>query len=179
MMTTEIDNDTDARTGRTDRIRNKASDAYSAARERTSSAYGSVSERAGQARQRASDGIDSNPVGALIGGLAIGAVLGFLLPKTRKEEELLGDYGRKINETAREAARAAKEAGTTRLDELGYNRDNIRGKVQSLKSDAAEIASAAAQRIKGDAREVATAAGQNVKETVQQQNASGSTGTQI
>jgi ElaB/YqjD/DUF883 family membrane-anchored ribosome-binding protein len=174
-MTTQFDNETES--SRTSGIRNRASDAYTAARERTSSAYGSVSERAGQARERASEGIESNPMGALIGGLAVGAVLGFLLPKTQREEELLGDYGRRINETAREAARAAREAGVTKLDELGYNRDNIRGKVQSLRTDAAEIASAAAQRVKGDAREVATAATQNAKETVQQQGTSGSTDT--
>jgi ElaB/YqjD/DUF883 family membrane-anchored ribosome-binding protein len=144
--------------------RGKASDAYNAARERTSAAFGSASERAGRAAERTSETIDTNPMMALAGGLALGAVLAALLPKTRKEEELLGGYGRKINETAREAARAAKEAGTGKLDELGYNRDNIKQKVDSLRSDAAEIAAAAAQQIKGDAKQVASAAASDAKE---------------
>ena len=160
----EIETDTNnASTGRSG-VRGKARDAYSTARERTGAAFGGASERAGRVAERTSEGIDANPVVALVGGLALGAVLGALLPKTRKEEELLGDYGRKINETAREAARAAKEAGTGKLDELGYNRDNIKQKVDSLRSDAAEIASAAAQQIKGDAKQVATAAASDAKE---------------
>lgn len=146
-MTTTVDNDTTT-SGDRSRIRSKASDAYSAARERTSSAYGTARESASRARQKTSEGIDSNPAIALIGGLAIGGLIAALLPKTEKEEELLGDYGRKINERAREAARAAKEASRTKLDELGYNRDTAREKIQSLKGDVKEIASTAAQQAK-------------------------------
>ena len=166
-MTTEIEMDKDTGTSGRSRdggTRGKASDAYNSARERTSAAFGTASERAGRAAEKTSETIDTNPMIALAGGLAIGAVLAALLPKTRKEEELLGDYGRKINETAREAARAAKEAGTGKLDELGYNRDNIKQKVDSLRSDAAEIAAAAAQQIKGDAKQVASAAASDAKE---------------
>lgn len=176
MTTTEMDMDNDTSTNGRGRVRetasaarSKASDAYNTARDRTSAAYGSASERASRAADRTSEKIDSNPVMALVGGLALGAVLGFLLPKTRREEELMGDYGRKINESAREAARAAKEAGTSKLDELGYNRDNIKQKVDTLRNDAAEIASAAAKQVKGDAKEVAGAAAQEAKTTAKQQ----------
>lgn len=168
MTTTEIDMDRDSAANGHGGARSKASDAYQAARERTSAAFGSASERAGQVAERTSQGIETNPMMALAGGLALGAVLGALLPKTRREEELLGDYGRRINDTAREAARAAKEAGTSKLDELGYNRDTLRQKVDSLRSDAAEIAAAAARQIKGDAREVAGAAAQEAKGSVRQ-----------
>lgn len=164
---TQFDNETNTNTGNRGGVRAKASDAYDQARERTSAALDSASERAGQLGHRAADGINANPVGALIGGLALGAILAALLPKTQREEELLGDYGRKINDTARDAARAAREAGVSKLDELGYNRENAKGKIDSLKTDAAEIAAAAAQRIKGDVKEVASAATQNVKDTVQ------------
>ena len=172
MTTTEMEMDNDTGTtngrGRSGGARAKASDAYNAARERTSATFGSASERAGRVAERTSESIDANPVIALVGGLALGAILGALLPKSRREDELLGDYGRKINDTAREAARAAREAGTSKLDELGYNKDNIKQKVQSLRSDAAEIASAAAQQVKGDAKQVAGAAAQEAKGTVQQ-----------
>ncbi|HEY0626853.1 MAG TPA: hypothetical protein VGD10_08975 [Allosphingosinicella sp.] len=174
MTMTETDNytgtgsSTDGRGGRLSGARTKASDAYYAARERTSSAYGSARDGASRARQKTSEGIDANPVAALIGGLALGGLLAAILPKTRREEEMLGDYSRQINSRAREAARAAKEAGTSKLDELGYNKENAKQKFETLRSDFADIAGAAAQRLKGDAREVASAAAQEAKSTSQQ-----------
>ena len=129
-----------------DSARAKASDAYSAAREKTSTAYGT-------ARERTSDGIDSNPVGALVGGLALGALLAAVLPKSRREQELLGDYGRRVNEKAKEAARAAKDAGRGKLDEMGLNKDAAKQKLKDLASSASEAAKtsagAAAKTVKG------------------------------
>jgi ElaB/YqjD/DUF883 family membrane-anchored ribosome-binding protein len=156
---TDTNNDTGTQTGTETGVRGrvrdaagsaktKASDAYYAARERTSSALETASERASRARQTTSEGIDSNPIGALIGGLALGGLLAAVLPRSQREEELLGDYGRRINDRAREAARVAREAGQNKLDELGYNKENARAKIQSLRSDVKEVASAAAERAK-------------------------------
>ena len=93
-MTTETDTNTGTDTGRTSRIRDaasnarsKASDAYYAARERTSSAYGSARESASRARQRTSDGIDANPVAALVGGLVLGGLFAPGLPENPREGE--------------------------------------------------------------------------------------------
>lgn len=157
-MTTETDTNTGTNRGSRVRdtasaARNKASGAYQSARERTSAAYDGARDRVSDAARRTSDGIDSNPVGALVGGLAIGALLAAVLPKTQREEEMLGTYGRKINDRAREAARAAKEAGMTKLDELGYNRETAKQKVQSLRGDAKEVANAAAKRAKATAQQ--------------------------
>jgi ElaB/YqjD/DUF883 family membrane-anchored ribosome-binding protein len=136
----------------TGKARDKASAAYGAARERTGSAYGTVRQGASQARSRTADGIETNPVGALIGGLAIGALVATLLPKSRRESELLGDFGRRINDTAREAARAATEAGKGKLDELGLNRDTAKQKLSDIAGGAGEAlktsAGAAAQTVK-------------------------------
>lgn len=154
-MTTTVDNNDPENRGRVresaSAAKARASDAYTAARERTSSAYGTARESATRARQRTSEGVDSNPVAALIGGLALCGLLAAILPKTEREEELLGDYGRKINDRAREATSSAISAAQSKLDELGYNRDTARQKVQSLKSDVAEIAGAAAQEAKSSA----------------------------
>lgn len=153
MTTTEFDNDTGtSKRGRmretASAARGKASDAYHAARERTSSAYGSARERMSGATRRTSDGIDSNPMAALVGGLALGAIVAALLPKTQREEEMFGKYGRQINDKAREAARAAREAGANKLDELGYNRETAKEKIQSLRSDVKEVAKSATQQAK-------------------------------
>jgi hypothetical protein len=113
-----------------------ARQAYESARERTAAAYSAARERAGSAYEtagrRAGEGIDSNPVAAVIGGLAIGAVVAALLPRTRREDELLGDVGRRLNDSAVEAARAAREAGKGQLDELGLSRDGLRGKLDEF-----------------------------------------------
>ena len=110
-------------------FRQSAAEAYETARERTSTAYQAARERAGDAYQsaarRTSDGIETNPMAAVAGGLALGLIAGALLPRTQREEELLGPAGRKITDTAREAARAAKEAGRQQIDELGLSRDAI------------------------------------------------------
>src|SRR5918997_4109521 len=102
-----------------------ARQAFESARERTAAAYATARERAGSpyetAGRKTSQGIDSNPVAAVVGGLAIGAIVAALLPRTSREEELLGGVGRKINDSARQAANAAKEAGRGQLDELGLS----------------------------------------------------------
>lgn len=113
-------------------VRQSAADAYQAARERTSAAYAGARDRAETARRRAADGIDSNPLAAVAGGLALGALAAALLPKTRREEELFGDVGRRLGDTAREAARAAREAGREQIEELGLNKDGVRRRLDDF-----------------------------------------------
>jgi hypothetical protein len=93
-----------------------AADAYRSARERTSAAYAAARERAGAVSQRTAESFDSAPIAAVIGGLALGAIAGALLPRTRREEELFGSVGRRINDGARDAVRAARDAGRDQLD---------------------------------------------------------------
>jgi len=81
---------------------------------------GDIARKAGE---RAVGSVDAYPVAALVGGLAIGAVLGALLPKTRQEEELLGPIGGAINERARNAASAARDAAQAKADEVGLSKD--------------------------------------------------------
>lgn len=109
-----------------------ARQAYESARERTAAAYAAARDKAGSAGRRAGEGIDSNPVAAVVGGLAIGAIVAALLPRTRREDDLLGTAGRRLNESAREAARAAREAGKGQLDELGLSRDGLRSKLDEF-----------------------------------------------
>lgn len=97
-------------------VRQSAADAYQAARERTASAYSSARQGAASAGRRTADGIDGNPMAAVIGGLALGAIVAALVPVSRREKKLLGDVGRRINDTARDAAAAARDAGKERLD---------------------------------------------------------------
>lgn len=162
-MSTNSDTDT-ATTGNQDGAQNgrlssavgaaraRASEAYMAARERTSAAYGTARQSASKATQRTSEAVETYPETALLGGLAIGALLGAFLPRTEREKEILGTAGRRINEAAREAARAAREAGREKLDEVGLNKEAARQKLAEVASSAAEVArtsaTAAAQAVK-------------------------------
>ena len=99
----------------------RARDAYSSTKDRTSALYGSARERASGAVSTSRDTIDANPVVAIAGGLAIGAVLGAMLPTSRREQELLGEVGSRVNDTAKDVASQAMEAGRTQVDELRTN----------------------------------------------------------
>ena len=102
------------------------------ARERAIEAYDSARERAAEAGARAREGLREAPLLTLGGGLAIGALLAALLPKTQAEKKLLGPVGGRITDTARNAAEAAKEAGREKLAELNITRDAGASAVQSL-----------------------------------------------
>lgn len=116
-----------------------ASDAMSSARDKASDLAVSARESASQARLKTADSVDANPVAALIGGLALGALAAAVLPRTRKEEELLGPVGAKINDRARNAAQSAMEAGQNKLDELGISKDSAIDKARELAQSAAGV----------------------------------------
>ena len=134
-------------------VRQSAADAYEAARERSAAAYASAREAARKAGRRAGDGLDSNPLAVVAGGLALGALLGALLPRSRQEEEWLGPVGRRINDTAREAATAARDAGRRQLDELGLSRDGAKKRLDAFTDQAIGVvkssAGAAGERVRG------------------------------
>lgn len=98
--------------------RSRAAEALETARERTVSAYEAARERTTGVTRQVTDQMSVYPVGAVIGGLAVGALLGMLLPKTRREAEWFGDTGRKITDAAREAAQKGFDAGKDRVEQL-------------------------------------------------------------
>ncbi|HET9353243.1 MAG TPA: hypothetical protein VFO32_04540 [Sphingomicrobium sp.] len=106
------------------------------ARQQNSPSSPSTRERAIEAyestRERAREGVDGSPLLALGGGLALGALIAALLPKTSTEDRLLGSVGGRITDTARNAADAAKEAGREKLAELNITREAGKGAMQSL-----------------------------------------------
>lgn len=121
-------------------LRESAAEAYDSARQRTAAAYGRARERASSAyantREQAAQQIDANPFGILIGGFAVGALIAGLLPRTERENRALGAVGGRINEAAADAARAARDAGREKLDELGLNRDGLTERLGEFASSA-------------------------------------------
>ncbi len=92
-----------------------ASERMGSMREGASGSMGSMKERAGhmgesarQQWQRARGGIDSlineQPLALGAIGLAIGAIMGGLAPRTQKEEQMMGEASRNLMEKTKEAA---------------------------------------------------------------------------
>lgn len=133
-------NDQGAEAERTGGLRQSAGEAFEAARERTAAAYGTARERASSAyastREQAAQQIDANPFGMLIGGFAVGALIAGLLPRTARENRALGTMGNRLNDTAIEAIRAARDAGRDKLDEIGLNRDGLGERLSEFASTA-------------------------------------------
>lgn len=62
--------------------------------------------------------IDNAPLIALGAGLALGAVLAAVLPASDKERELLGPYGRKLNDAGTGAFDRSRGMAKQKFDEM-------------------------------------------------------------
>ena len=104
-------------------LRDRAEDVYDNAREKAVEAYDSARDAASKASKDAGKKVGETPLIALGGGLALGAIIAALLPTSRKEKELLGPVTDRIKDSAMGAANAARDAGTSRLSELGLTKN--------------------------------------------------------
>jgi len=108
--------------------RSGAAHALDQARDATSHAR----DAAADAARRTAQSLEANPLGILVGGLAVGALAGTLIPRSAKERELLAPLGRQLGERARAAVQAAREAGQGELDSLGLSKSAARDQARSL-----------------------------------------------
>ena len=112
-----------------------------------------IKTAADSAKSTTSDGIDKNPLAIVLGGMAIGAIVGALLPRTDRETKVLGKTGKKLNKKARKMAEAAKAAGKDQVESLGLNGDALRLQFRDLVSKAAVAVKAASQAATDAAKE--------------------------
>ena len=122
------------------------------ARAKAIEAYDGARERVRDAGRKAADTLDEAPLIALAGGLAAGALLAALIPRTEAETRALRPVGRRVKESARAAAEAAREAGTSRLDELGLTRDKGAETIRSILEGAGDALKTSAQAALSTAR---------------------------
>ena len=113
-------------------LKHKASDAVQTARLKAAHAREAAAEKAKLARARATTGLEQNPLAAIAGGLALGAIIASVLPNTRKEDEVLGPIGAKIRSTAKWAAASAKDAGAAELAALGVSSETAQSGLRKL-----------------------------------------------
>ena len=104
------------------------------------------------ARGKATDTLGQAPLHALAGGIAAGALIAALLPRTEAETRLVRPTAKRVKNSARAAFTAARDTGTQRLDELGINRskgeETIRNLIDGLTDAAKASASAAAEAVR-------------------------------
>lgn len=77
------------------------------------------------AADRTARAIDANPLPILAGGLALGALAGALIPRSKREIDLLAPVGQKIKTTATGAVSSAKQTGLAELGALGLSKDAL------------------------------------------------------
>ena len=102
------------------------------ARDTASHALESARDAAGKAAQQTAATIDGNPVGVLVGGLALGALVAAVLPRSDREKELLAPLGRRLAGAATAAIAGALDAGRLELDEVGLTLSSAQVRVHSL-----------------------------------------------
>ncbi|MFM7027329.1 MAG: hypothetical protein ACKOXK_01455 [Chakrabartia sp.] len=126
-----------------DNLRTKAGQRYSQARDSAGKALeasrakvrqGAAATRdtARAARQKAAQGLEGNPLAALAGGLAIGAIIAAFLPRTQREKKMLGPVSRSVKSTAKTAAKVAGNVAKAELVALGVSGDAARKQVRDL-----------------------------------------------
>ena len=128
-----------------------ASDAttYEAAKAKANAAVESSRETAHDLSRQAAATIETNPLAVVAGGLALGALVAAVLPRSQREKELLAPVGRRVNATAVAAFAAAKEVGLKELDSRGLTpgaaKDQARTLLQEFAKAAGNAGKAAAQ----------------------------------
>lgn len=146
------DKDNAAKSGDTDNSRGRVGEALETARERAIDAYDSARERASTTGRKASETLAEAPLIALGGGLAIGALLASLLPRTQTEKRLLGPVSDRITGAGREAFQAAKTAGRDTLSELNITSEAGKSAIQSVIDGIGQAAKSSGQAALGSVR---------------------------
>jgi hypothetical protein len=104
------------------------------------------------ARGRTVGALAEAPLLALAGGIAAGALIAALLPRTDAESRLVRPTARRVKNSARAAFEAARDTGSQRLDEMGLNRQKgeatIRNLLDGLTDAARASANAAADAVR-------------------------------
>lgn len=118
-------------------------------RQRAILAYDEARGGVSRAGRRSAEAIDEAPLIALAGGLAAGALIAALLPKSQAESRLLRPVTDRVGDTARSAARAARKAGRDKLAELGLTPEKGADTIRTIFEGAGEAARASTRAAVG------------------------------
>ncbi len=127
-------------TGTIDTIKDKAATAAHATSDAAQDAAKRASDAAHDAALRAQDTIEANPLAVLAGGLALGAVVGALLPRTAQETKALAPLGKKLSAAATAAATTARDVGKEQLAAALPSKDGAKEQLRSVFSNVVQAA---------------------------------------
>ena len=114
-------------------------------RQRAVEAYENARGSVSDAGRQAVDTLTEAPLLALAGGLAAGALIAALLPRTETEDRLVEPRARRVRKSVEAAANAARETGTQRLGDLGLSREKGERTIRDLLDRVTDAAKASAQ----------------------------------
>lgn len=125
-------------------LKQSAGETWSSTRQRTGESLQTARQRTTEYTQKSKEwtqrSLNESPMTAVIVGFAAGAILGALLPRTQRENELLGETRDQLAEKAKAAAQTAIDAGKERLDEMGINADAAKAKLSEFAAQAKDVA---------------------------------------
>lgn len=128
--------------------RERAGEALTTARDRAGEAIDTARDRAAEAldsaKVRASDAVNDTPLLVLGAGIAVGAVLAALLPRTRTEDQLVKPTADRVKDSARAALSAARETGSQKFSALGDSNREAGGGIGGLVDGLADLARSSA-----------------------------------
>ncbi len=109
-------------------------------------ARGAVNDAAHETRKAAATAakaVEANPLAVVAGGIALGVAIGALLPRSKRETELLGPTGKKLNKAAADAAGAARDAAKAELVALPLSKQAVRDQAGKVLDTLAKAVSSA------------------------------------
>jgi Protein of unknown function (DUF3618) len=108
----------------TSSIASTVGDAASAA----ASQVGDALPDSGQVKQQARQAVSvaqENPIGLAVGSIAVGFLAGMLIPRTRIEDEKIGELSDQVKEQARDIGREAIDQGRDLAQEVGQRATEV------------------------------------------------------
>jgi len=86
---------------------------------------------------------ETNPLAIVAGGIALGALVGAIVPRSAKEKELLAPVGKRLGATAVAAFAAARDSGKSELQNIGFTKGAAKDQVKTLFQNVAGAAATA------------------------------------
>lgn len=129
------------------------------AKSRAGAVYDNARDKAAETAHRTAEAAEANPLGVVAGGIALGALVAAVLPRSARERELLAPVGKRVTAAATAAIAAAKAAGKEELDSMGLTPGAAKGQVKSLLQGLGQAAKSAGKAAADAGREEARSGG--------------------